>query len=409
MSSKKNKKTKKTKKTKKSSSNKIILAVTLIVIIAAFGLVISSSNSSNKESTKDSTEGLSLPNYAYTNQRTLQAYAYATKNQKILENIPCYCGCGGMGHKSLKNCFLKDNGNYEEHASYCDICVGEAFRVKRLQEQGTPLKDIRAIIDEEYSQFGPPTNTPLLTDTDNSLSSIKTKTDLSKLSLPNNFKSLGDGLKMTPDGVYWAQFVNVKLVVGTDLEQYASDRVEPDGFYGVPIIGMYSADYSENSWIELHDIGYNDPTIQPVQREGMTNIISRRPFVFGHTENVNRVIDLMNKPTKIDTDSAYKTFKPLLDKMDDENAGIASVNIEDNEFSDISYFSLKSIGSGKIIAEKAYHITNSDAIPMSKYNELKDSSHSRGFSQYDIQQDEYILIIRMVSDLQTILSEETNL
>ena len=398
MSSKKNKKTKKTKKTKKSSSNKIILAVILIAIITALALAISGSNSSNKESTKESTKGLNLPNYAYTNQRTLQAYVYATKNQKILENIPCYCGCGGMGHKSLKNCFLKDNGNYEEHASYCDICVGESLMVKRLQEQGT-----------EYSKFGSPTNTPLLIDTDNSLSTIKTKTELSKLSLPNNFKSLSDGLKMTPDGVFWAQFVNVKLVAGTDLEQYASDRVQPDGFYGVPIIGMYSADYSENSWIELHDIGYNDPTIQPVQRKGMTNIISRRPYVFGHTENVNRVIDLMNNPTKIDTDSAYKTFKLLLDKMDDENASIASVNIEDNEFSDMSYFSLKSIGHGKIIAEKAYHITNSNAIPMSKYNELKDSSDSRGFGQYEIQQDRDILIIRMVSDLQTILSEETNL
>lgn len=117
----------------------------------------------------------------------------------------------------------------------------------------------------------------------------------------------------------------------------------------------------------------------------------------------------MNNPTKIDTDSAYKTFKLLLDKMDDENASIASVNIEDNEFSDMSYFSLKSIGHGKIIAEKAYHITNSNAIPMSKYNELKDSSDSRGFGQYEIQQDRDILIIRMVSDLQTILSEETNL
>ncbi|MFQ6062596.1 MAG: PCYCGC motif-containing (lipo)protein [Methanosarcinales archaeon] len=159
MSSKKNKKT---KKTKKSSSNKIILAGILIAIITAFGLAlaISGSNSNNKESTKDSTEKLNLPNYANTNQRTLQAYAYATKNQKIIENIPCYCGCGGMGHKSLKNCFLKDNGTYEEHASYCDICVGEALMVKRLQEQGTPIKDIRAIIDEEYSQFGPPTNTP---------------------------------------------------------------------------------------------------------------------------------------------------------------------------------------------------------------------------------------------------------
>lgn len=191
MSSKKNKKTKKTKKTKKSSSNKIILAVILIAIITALALAISGSNSSNKESTKESTKGLNLPNYAYTNQRTLQAYVYATKNQKILENIPCYCGCGGMGHKSLKNCFLKDNGNYEEHASYCDICVGESLMVKRLQEQGT-----------EYSKFGSPTNTPLLIDTDNSLSTIKTKTELSKLSLPNNFKSLSDGLLYPEDLMY---------------------------------------------------------------------------------------------------------------------------------------------------------------------------------------------------------------
>lgn len=41
--------------------------------------------------------------------------------------------------------------------------------------------------------------------------------DLSALSLPDNFKSLSDGLKLIPPGITWVYFANLKQ--GTGIEQ----------------------------------------------------------------------------------------------------------------------------------------------------------------------------------------------
>ncbi|MFH0904851.1 MAG: hypothetical protein V1854_06680, partial [Methanobacteriota archaeon] len=57
-------------------------------------------------------------------------------------------------------------------------------------------------------------------------------TDLSALSLPDNFKSLSDGLKLIPPGITWAYFANLKQ--GTGIEQNAIPDID---FYGIPIIG----------------------------------------------------------------------------------------------------------------------------------------------------------------------------
>ena len=37
-----------------------------------------------------------------------EAYQFALANQDILKYIPCYCGCGKEGHKSVKDCFVQE-------------------------------------------------------------------------------------------------------------------------------------------------------------------------------------------------------------------------------------------------------------------------------------------------------------
>jgi len=81
-----------------------------------------------------------LPDYVYTNAMTLKAYEYATEHPEILEQIPCYCGCGqhgseaseGKPHRFLRDCFINDNGIYDNHASFCDVCVGINSKVQSL-------------------------------------------------------------------------------------------------------------------------------------------------------------------------------------------------------------------------------------------------------------------------------------
>jgi len=159
MSYKPNKKSK-----KKSSSSPIVFAMVFIGLIAAvFGLVLICDNK-DKESTQIDTEELNLPGYAYTSSISLKAYIYTAKNPEIIEKFPCYCGCGGIGHLSLKNCYITENSEYTDHASYCEICTCEVMAIQRMHEKGMPLKEIREKIDNQYSKFGSPTNTAPITD-----------------------------------------------------------------------------------------------------------------------------------------------------------------------------------------------------------------------------------------------------
>jgi hypothetical protein len=97
-----------------------------------------------------------LPDYAQANTRTKAAYAVALEIPEALEAIPCYCSCGAIGHKSLKECYLSPEGGFEEHASFCDICVNEALDVYLWRHEGVPIDVIRARIDEKYARFGEP-------------------------------------------------------------------------------------------------------------------------------------------------------------------------------------------------------------------------------------------------------------
>jgi len=37
-----------------------------------------------------------------------QAYQFAAANPDVMKGIPCYCGCGAMGHASNYACYVKD-------------------------------------------------------------------------------------------------------------------------------------------------------------------------------------------------------------------------------------------------------------------------------------------------------------
>lgn len=107
-----------------------------------------------------------LPAFVQESEPRVQdAYRFAIANPDVMTKIPCYCGCGNMGHEDARDCFIKDvqpNGSieFDNHAAGCGICVDITQDVMRLTRQGQPLKTIRAYVDTKYSQFAAPTNTP---------------------------------------------------------------------------------------------------------------------------------------------------------------------------------------------------------------------------------------------------------
>lgn len=93
-----------------------------------------------------------------------EAYQFAAANPHIVEKLPCYCGCGPIGHESNYACYVKDvdaNGKitYDAHALGCSICIEITIDAMRLLKDGKDIQSIRAYVDDTYSLYGP-TNMP---------------------------------------------------------------------------------------------------------------------------------------------------------------------------------------------------------------------------------------------------------
>jgi len=89
-----------------------------------------------------------------------QAYQFNVANPDVMENIPCYCGCGSVGHTSNYDCYVADvdaTGKiaFDNHALGCSICVDITQDVMRMLEDGKSPQDARAYIDATYSKYGP--------------------------------------------------------------------------------------------------------------------------------------------------------------------------------------------------------------------------------------------------------------
>ena len=91
---------------------------------------------------------------------TQQAYQFAVANPDIMQHIPCYCGCGAMGHTSNYSCYVESvdaagKPKFDSHALGCSICVDITQDAMRLTKEGKSPQAIKAYVDKTYSQYGP--------------------------------------------------------------------------------------------------------------------------------------------------------------------------------------------------------------------------------------------------------------
>ena len=87
------------------------------------------------------------------------AYQFSAANPDIMKGIPCYCGCGNIGHTSNYDCYVSDvdaSGKvaFDNHALGCSICVDITQDVMRMLKDGKSPEDARAYIDATYSKYG---------------------------------------------------------------------------------------------------------------------------------------------------------------------------------------------------------------------------------------------------------------
>ncbi len=88
-----------------------------------------------------------------------EAYQFAAANPDVMKNIPCYCGCGNIGHTSNYSCYVSsvdEKGviTFDNHALGCSICVDITQDAMRLLKEGKTVPEIKAYIDATYGKYG---------------------------------------------------------------------------------------------------------------------------------------------------------------------------------------------------------------------------------------------------------------
>ncbi len=145
---------------------KVTLLILLPLLISILGLNLLTGCSAKQASGVD-VSGLamapmdSMPANVKSAPVTVQqAYQFAVANPDAMKQIPCYCGCGSMGHTSNYSCYVSSvdsNGKvtFDEHALGCSICVDITQDVMRLIKEKKSIQEIRATVDSTYSKYGP--------------------------------------------------------------------------------------------------------------------------------------------------------------------------------------------------------------------------------------------------------------
>ncbi len=78
----------------------------------------------------------------------VRAYEMAAKIPGVLNQLPCYCYCERIGHKSLHTCFESD------HGAHCGICMKEAvYAYQQTKLKKTPAQIRAGIIKGDWKSI----------------------------------------------------------------------------------------------------------------------------------------------------------------------------------------------------------------------------------------------------------------
>ena len=139
-----------------------IVLLVMILLLASGALAGCSSNGSKNHASGLSMAPMSdMPAEVQSAPVVVQeAYQFAAANPDTLEELPCYCGCGAMGHTSNYSCYFSGTNPdgslaFDSHALGCSICVDITQDAIRMLKQGKDVPEIRSYVDETYARFGP--------------------------------------------------------------------------------------------------------------------------------------------------------------------------------------------------------------------------------------------------------------
>jgi len=137
----------KKKLTKKSKSNaNVWLLIGAFVIMSG---IVWFALRSDGESTDGARPLVATLSPTIFDGKAREAYQVAKDIPEVLADLPCFCGCANVGHKSNLFCF-KDN-----HGEECAMCQDIALVARAMHDQGSSTDKIRDEIIAKYSSYAP--------------------------------------------------------------------------------------------------------------------------------------------------------------------------------------------------------------------------------------------------------------
>ena len=90
-----------------------------------------------------------LPPGRFTVPKTRESYRVARTIPEALMQLPCFCWCDRIGHKSLLDCFV------DKHAEFCGICQDSALWAhQRLKERASVATIRQEIVNHYSTEYG---------------------------------------------------------------------------------------------------------------------------------------------------------------------------------------------------------------------------------------------------------------
>lgn len=98
-----------------------------------------------------------LPSYAFASADITEGYLFATEYPDALNGVECHCGCmetphsGRLHTRGLVDCYFKEDGTYDTHASNCPRCIEDTLEVKTLFLKGMNKDAINQTLEATYA------------------------------------------------------------------------------------------------------------------------------------------------------------------------------------------------------------------------------------------------------------------
>ncbi|ABE51228.1 hypothetical protein [Methanococcoides burtonii] len=218
----------------------------------------------------------------------------------------------------------------------------------------------------------------------------------------HELNSLADGLAVTPEGVAFAEYVDVDSIRDTPLFLMMDDVSQLDSIYGVPVTKSYSARYTNLHRFNMHVINpeviafpyelseeaYNGYYF--ASRGGDLYNVIGNPMLFGQQDRLEDALDVMEGDANASSD-----FSRVMEFVE-PGASIQQVMVVDDGFADQYYLDLMFLDDSRLSRTTVY--LNPTDGTRNNITAYAAEGTDKGLD-YDIESQEDILKVTVTSNI----------